>query len=232
MEAETEPKEELATEELKKIKAQEETEILRKLQVNITFAEVLEKKSPHMAYLKTAISDKMALKGDETVILTKKCSTLVQKKVPPKMPDPGSFLIPCTIWTITFEKALCDIGSNTNLKPLFVMKKLGNQGVHSTRISLEMVDKSLKLAYGMVENVLVKVEDLYLPADFMILDTREDKDNSIILGRPFLAIPKALIDVEKGEMILRVWEDHILFKIPNPHSLLDKRGTKKKVPKG
>ncbi|XP_015970215.1 uncharacterized protein LOC107493672 [Arachis duranensis] len=258
LEAEAEPKEKIAVEELKENKDQEEIRsaltdttmkmkepkdqptldvhkepedeqltqflvALKKLQVKISFAEVLEKKPPYMACLKSVISEKTALKGNKTMVLTKECSALVQKKLPHKMPDPGSFLISCTIGTITFEKALCDLGSSINLMPLSVTKKLGIQEVQPTRFSLEMADKSLKWAYGLVENVLVKVEDLYLPADFVILDTKEDQNDSIILGRPFLATGKALIDVEKGELILRLWEDHILFKIPNLRYLSDKR---------
>ncbi|XP_016192630.1 uncharacterized protein LOC107633529 [Arachis ipaensis] len=157
-----------------------------------------------MACLKSIIGDKKALRGDKIVVLTKECSTLVQKKLPQKLPDPGSFLIPCTIRTITFEKTLCDLGSCINLMPLSVMRKLGIQEVQPTKISLEMEDKSLKRAYGMVKNVLIKVEDLYLPANFVILDTGMDRDDSIILGRPFLATAKALIDVDKGELILRL----------------------------
>ncbi|XP_016168952.1 uncharacterized protein LOC107611555 [Arachis ipaensis] len=252
MGAEAEPKEEPATEELKEIKAQEETEsvtmnvpmkleepedqpspnvqqdpedeelaqflaVLRKLQVNISFAKVLEKNPPSMACLRSLISDKKALREDETVVLTKDYSALVQKKLPQKLPDPCG--------TITFEKALCDLGSSINLMPLSMMRKLGIQEVQPAKISLEMTDKSLKWAYGMVENVLVKVENLYLPADCMILDTGEDRDDSIILGRSFLATAKALTDVKIGELVLRLHEDHILFKIPNPHSPSDKVGT-------
>ncbi|XP_016192757.1 uncharacterized protein LOC107633665 [Arachis ipaensis] len=187
IETEVEPKEEPATEKLKEIKAQEETgsvtepedeevaqflAVLRKLQVNISFAEALEKNPPSMACLRSLISDKKTLKGDETV-------------------------------------ALCDLGSSINLMPLSVMKKLGIQKAQPAKISLEMADKSLKRAYGMVENVLVKVESLYLPEDFVILDTGEDRDDSIILGRTFLATVKALIDVEKGDFILRLLEDHV-----------------------
>jgi len=48
----------------------------------------------------------------------------------------------------------------------------------------------------------VKVEGLYIPADFIILDTGKDEDESIILGRPFLATERAMIDVDKGELVL------------------------------
>ncbi|XP_057740295.1 uncharacterized protein LOC130957454 [Arachis stenosperma] len=139
---------------------------------------------------------------EESPVFTQECSVLVQKKLPQKRPDLESFLIPCTIGTITFEKALCNIGSSINLMPLSVMRRLGILEVQDANISLEMVDKTLKRAYGMVEDVLVKVENLYIPADFIILDTREGKDESIILGRPFLATAKSTIDVEKGELVL------------------------------
>ncbi|XP_016168332.1 uncharacterized protein LOC107610856 [Arachis ipaensis] len=117
--------------------------VLRKLQFTISFAKVLEKNPPSMASLKSMISEKKALRGDETVVLTKDCSALVQKKLSQKLSDPESFLIPCTIGTTTFEKALCDLSSSINLMPLSVMKKLGIQEVQPAKISLEMADKSL-----------------------------------------------------------------------------------------
>ncbi|XP_016177998.1 uncharacterized protein LOC107620335 [Arachis ipaensis] len=136
-------------------------------------------------------------------------------KVLEKMP-------PYMAWTITFEKALCDLGSSINLMPLSMMKKLGIQEAQPERIALEMADKSQKQAYGLVENVLVKVDDLYLPTDFVILDMEEDTYNSIILGRLFLATGRALIDVERGELCLRMHEDYLLFKIFKPQPLSDK----------
>ncbi|XP_016185861.1 uncharacterized protein LOC107627542 [Arachis ipaensis] len=117
-------------------------EIFKKLHINISFAEVLEKMPPYMACLKSALSEKKALKGDETVVLTKEGSVLVQRRLSKKMPHPGSFLIPCTIGTITFQKALCDLGSSINLMPLSVMRKLGIQEAQPTKIALEMADKS------------------------------------------------------------------------------------------
>ncbi|XP_015965459.1 uncharacterized protein LOC107489202 [Arachis duranensis] len=148
------------------------------------------------------------------------------------MPDPESFLNPCTIGTITFEKALCNLGSNINLMPLFVMRKLGIQEVHPSKIPLEMANKSLKWTYGLVENVLVKVDDIYLPVDFMILDTREDKNDSIILGRSFLATGKALIDVKRGELSHTEPPDiNSKFGVGCSQLTTKKKGTKK-VPKG
>ena len=134
---------------------------------------------------------------DEPPLLISELDTWVQQTLPQKKQDPGKFLIPCTIGTITFEKALCDLGSGINLMPLSVMEKLGIFEVQAARISLEMADKSIKQAYGLVEDVLVKVKGLYIPVDFIILDTGKEEDECIILGRPFLATIGAVIDVNR-----------------------------------
>ena len=124
---------------------------------------------------------------------------------------------------MTFEKALCDLGSGINLMPLSVMEKLGIFEVQAARISLEMADKSMKQAYGLVEDVLVKVEGLYIPVDFIILDTGKDEDESIILGRPFLATARAVIDVDRGELVLQLNEDYLVFKAQGSSSVTIER---------
>ena len=56
----------------------------------------------------------------------------------------------------------------------------------------------------MIEDALVKVDKFIFLADFIIQDMEEDKEIPIILGRPFLATEKAMIDVQRGELKLRV----------------------------
>ncbi|KAL4329402.1 hypothetical protein AHAS_Ahas13G0296500 [Arachis hypogaea] len=188
-------------------------EIFRKLQINISFAEVLEQMPLYAKFMKELLSRKKPLKGNETVVLTKECSSIIQNNLPKKMPNPGSFQIPCTIGITTFEKALCDLGASINLMPLSVMKKLQIQEAQPTKIALQMADKSMKPAYGLVENILVKVGKFFLPADFVILDTGEDENASIILGRPFLATGRALIGIEVGELVLRVHNEQLVFHV-------------------
>ncbi|MCI80278.1 hypothetical protein A2U01_0101549, partial [Trifolium medium] len=42
----------------------------------------------------------------------------LRKKLPPKLPDPGKFIIPCSIKGVNIEEVLLDLGSNINLMPL------------------------------------------------------------------------------------------------------------------
>ena len=75
--------------------------------------------------------------------------------------------------------------------------------------------------------MLVKVEGLYIHVDFIILDTGKDEDESIILGRPFLATAKAVIDVDRGELVLQLNEDYLVFKTQGSLSVTMERKQEK-----
>jgi hypothetical protein len=71
--------------------------------------------------------------------------------------DPCSFTIPCSLGEVKVGRALCDLGANINLMPLSMMKKL-NYGEHKpTRMTLTLADRSVTYLYGVLEDVLVKV---------------------------------------------------------------------------
>ncbi|XP_015940219.1 uncharacterized protein LOC107465761 [Arachis duranensis] len=150
---------------------------------------------------------------DLSSILTQKCSAIIQKGLPPKLKDPGNFLIPCTIVNMAIDKSLCDLETSINLMPLTMMKKMIIEELKPTRMSLQLADRSIKIPNGVVKNLLVKVGNFIFPADFVVLDMDEEKNNSIILGRPFLATARTIIDVEKGEMIFRVHDEQMTINV-------------------
>ena len=79
---------------------------------------------------------------------------------------------------------------------LSVFRKLSLGEITPMTVSLQLADRSIKYPRGVIEDVLVKVEKLCLPADFIILDMKEDREVPIILRRPFLATGNTLIDVQ------------------------------------
>nr|XP_025611561.1 uncharacterized protein LOC112704913 [Arachis hypogaea] len=164
-------------------------------------------------FMKELLFKKRLLKKDQIVVMTKECSKIIQGNIPKKLKDLVSFQISCTIGTTTLEMALCDLGISINLMSLSMMKKLQIKKLKPIRIALQMEDRLVKFAHGVVENILVKVGKFFLPADFVILDMEKVEDASIILGRPFLAIRRALIDVEKGELTLRAHKEHMVFNV-------------------
>ncbi|XP_016192306.1 uncharacterized protein LOC107633183 [Arachis ipaensis] len=164
-------------------------------------------------FQKELINKKRSWHEKETVLLTQECSAVIQKGLPPKHQDPGSFFLPCTIGNMTIKKALCDLGASINLMPYSMMRKLCIEEVKPIHMSLELVDKSLVFSKGVIENLLVKVDKFIFPTDFVILDLGEEGSNSIILGRPFLATARAIIDVEQGELTLRVHDKSITLNV-------------------
>ena len=120
---------------------------------------------------------------------------ILQKKLLPKLKDPGSFTIPCSIGNASFKKALCDLGASINLMPLSIFKKLNLGEARPTIMTLQLANRSLKHLRGIIENVLVKVDKFIFLAYFIVLDMEEDKEFPIIIGRPFLATGRAVIDV-------------------------------------
>ena len=129
------------------------------------------------------------------------------------MNDLRSFTIPCTIRSLNFEKALCDLGASINLMPLLVFWNLGLGEVKPTIISLQMADRSLTYPQGVIEDVLVKVDKFIFPVDFVVLDMEENQEISLILGRPFLAIGRPFIDAHNGNLTLRVNDEEVKFNI-------------------
>ena len=188
-------------------------DVFKKLHINISFADALEQMPSYVKFMKDILSHKRRLADFEIVNLTEECSAILQRKLQQKLKDPGSFTIPCTIGNAIFERALCDLGASINLMPLSIFKRLGLGEARPTTVTLQLADRSLKHPRGVIEDVLVKVEKFIFPADFIVLDMEEDKEIPIILGRPFLATGRAMIDVQRGELKLRVQEDEVKFNV-------------------
>ena len=123
------------------------------------------------------------------------------------------FTIPCTVGSLHFAKALCDLGANINLMPLSIYKKLGLGDQKPTAMRLLMADRTVKRPIGILHDVLVKVESFIFSANFIILDCEVDFEVPIILGRPFLATGRALVDMEKGQMKFRLNNEKATFNI-------------------
>ncbi|XP_022888227.1 uncharacterized protein LOC111403830 [Olea europaea var. sylvestris] len=164
-------------------------DVLKKLQINVPLIDAILQFPSYKKFLKEMFTKKRKLPEFETVALTEESSARVQRKLPPKLKDPGSFTLSVSIGNSYSTNALCDTGANM---------------LRATSITLQLADRTIARPRGKVEDILVKVGNLIFPVNFIVLDIPEDRDIPIILGRPFLATGRTLIDIEKGELILRV----------------------------
>ncbi|GJU18469.1 reverse transcriptase domain-containing protein [Tanacetum coccineum] len=138
------------------------------------------------------------------IVMNERRSVVLLNKLPSKEKHLGSFIIPCNIGHLHINNALADLGASISLMPYMMYEKLGRGEPKPTRMRLELADRSIQYSRGIAENVLIKIDKFILPIDFVILDMREDSKTLIILGRPFLATARAMIDVFNKNITLRV----------------------------
>ncbi|RVW12157.1 Retrovirus-related Pol polyprotein from transposon 297 [Vitis vinifera] len=114
---------------------------------------------------------KRGLTVNKKAFLTEQVSAILQCKSPLKHKDPGSPTILVMIGGKVVEKALLDLGAKVNLLPYSVYKQLGLGELKPTTITLSLADRSVKIPRGVIEDVLVQVDNFYYPVDFIVLDT-------------------------------------------------------------
>ncbi|XP_017624648.1 uncharacterized protein LOC108468268 [Gossypium arboreum] len=171
---------------------------------------------------------KKKLNGMETIALTESCSAILTNKLPPKMKDPGSFTIPCSIHNRYLGKTLCDLRANVNLMPLSTFRKLGICHMKPIAVTLQLAGRFLAQPEGKIKDILVCVDKFIFQADFIILDYEANREPSIekaptielkplpnhlkyiFLGdnNTFLVIVSATLDVTYEEKFVHILKQH------------------------
>ncbi|KAL0296007.1 UNVERIFIED_CONTAM: hypothetical protein Sradi_6652800 [Sesamum radiatum] len=104
-----------------------------------------------------------------------------------------------------FARAMCDLGASINVMPLTIFESLHVGPLKETGVVIQLADRSVVYPEGVLEDVLVQVNELVFPADFYVLYMREDNSpnsTSILLGRPFLKTSRTKIDVHAGTLTM------------------------------
>ena len=78
-----------------------------------------------------------------------------------------------------------------------------------TRMTLQLANRSITRPYGVIEDVLVKVQQFTFPVDFVVMDIEEDAEIPLILGRPFMLIANCLVDIGKGKLDMGIDDQKI-----------------------
>ena len=182
----------------KAINQAEILEVLKQVKVNIPLLDMIKKVPTYAKFLKDQCTVKRGLNVDMKAFLIEQVSAIIQCKTPVKYKDPGYPTISVNIRGTCVEKALLDLGASVNLLPYSMYKQLGLGELKPTSITLSLIDRSIKIPKGTLEDVLIQVDKFYYPVDFVILETEPVAAGAnyvpIILGRPFLATSNAIIN--------------------------------------
>src|SRR3954465_8080063 len=94
--------------------------------------------------------------------------------------------------------ALCDVGASTSVMPKIMYDMFELKPFDPFSFGVSLVDSSVKKLLGKIDDVLIIVNDNYVPVDFLIMDIECETSCPIILGRPFLRTIGAIIDMKEG----------------------------------
>ena len=140
---------------------------------------------------------KRTLNVKDKAFIMEQVSSIIQSKTTPKYKDPGGPTILIVIGATTIKHTLLDLRVSVNLLSYSVYKQLGLRELKPKSVTLQLVDRSLRVSSGIVEDVLVQVDKFNFPTDFIVLDTQiilnPKAQILMILGQPFLATSDALI---------------------------------------
>ncbi|XP_048227277.1 uncharacterized protein LOC125369302 [Ricinus communis] len=172
-----------------------------------------EKMPRYVKFLKEIFTNKRKLEDLAIVTLNEECSVILHNKLLEKKRDPGSFTVPCVIGDLTISNALADLGASINLMSCSFFTKLELGETKPTRMSIQLADRTVKYLRSIIEDVLVKVDKIIFLIDFVIMDMDGESNVPLILGRPFLATSRAIIDVCDGKLELKVGDETVTFDL-------------------
>ncbi|CAN6552312.1 unnamed protein product [Malus baccata var. baccata] len=115
-----------------------------------------------------------------------------------------------------FEHAMLDLGASINVMPYSIYASMNLGELKNDGVIIQLADRSNAYPKGVLEDVLVQVDNLIFPADFYVLEM-EDSPNvtplPILLGRPFMKTARTKIDVFKGTLTMEFDGEIINFNI-------------------
>nr|GEZ72212.1 reverse transcriptase domain-containing protein [Tanacetum cinerariifolium] len=187
--------------------------IFKDISFEISFTDALILMPKFASTLKALIGNKEKLSEMARTPMNEHCSAVILNKLPRKLGDPGKFLIPCEFPGMDECLTLADLGASINLIPLSMWEGLSLPELTPTCMTLELADCSVSKPIGIAKYVLVKVGVFHFLADFVVVDFEPDPRVPLILERCFLKTGRALIDVHKGELTLRIRNEAITYNL-------------------
>ncbi|GJZ71244.1 zinc knuckle CX2CX4HX4C containing protein [Tanacetum coccineum] len=167
----------------------ETMESLKKIKINRPYLKEIRQTDNYAKHMKDLVASKPRTEEDEEIRMNPRCSTLLFSKI--------SYPLRSKIQKVSFS--FVPLEGIEKLKPI--------------NMAIEMADNTKCTPKGIVENLLIKIDNIIFPIDFAILDMVEDFKMPIILGRPLLATAHTKVDIFRKSISLEVGNEKVIFKM-------------------
>ena len=141
-------------------------EHLHQVKINLPLLHIIKQMATYAKVIKNLYTVKRKHHLKKTAFFAKQVSAIIQHKVPPKYKDPSCPTISCTIGEYLVERTLLDLRASINLLPFTVYPQMGLGDLNPTSITLQLANRSVRTPKGMVDDVLIKIENFLLPCGF------------------------------------------------------------------
>ena len=166
----------------------------KKVNITITLIDVIKHIPSYAKFLKGICTP---YRNPRRIQLSETVSSIMMNALPIKKRDPRAPMITSEIGGISFTRSLLDTGASINILPKAVFDRHHIGELQPFLVELCLANGSVRKPHGLVEYVIVRIEDFYLPVDFLVVNmkmTKELSQSPVILERPFLATAKAVTD--------------------------------------
>ncbi|XP_070662276.1 uncharacterized protein [Malus domestica] len=130
-------------------------ETFRNVQVNIPLFDAIKQIMKYAKFLKKLCTTRKQIQEKEVVHVSENVSAMLQRKLPPKCKDPGSFTIPCVIGNTRFEHVMLDLGASINVMPYSVYASMNLGELKNDGVIIQLVNQSNAYPKVVLEDVLV-----------------------------------------------------------------------------
>ncbi|CAN6557361.1 unnamed protein product [Malus baccata var. baccata] len=187
-----------------------------KVQVNIPLLDAIKHVPKYAEFLKKLCTTKKRIPEKKVVHVSENVSTILQRKLPSKCKDPGSFTIHCVIGNTRFEHVMLDLSASINIMPYSVYAFMNLGELKNDGVIIQLADQSNAYLKEVLEDVLVQVDHLIFPTYFYVLEMEDSTHSTplpILLRRPFMKTTQTKIDVSKGALTMEFDGDVINFNV-------------------
>ncbi|XP_057808581.1 uncharacterized protein LOC131023056 [Salvia miltiorrhiza] len=191
--------------------------MLAKLNVNLPLLDVIRNVQAYVKFFKELTSKKRKFVDNEKILVSEVANSIMQQPLSPKQRDPCSFVTNIALRNGKEASGMLDLGVEINLMSYSIFKQLELGNLKPTRMCLQLADRSVRYPRGVVEDILVRVDGLIVLMDFVVLEIGEvhenDKEHTLLLGRPLMTTTNMLIDVKNRTIKMTVLGEPVSFSV-------------------
>ncbi|XP_013689092.1 uncharacterized protein LOC106392860 [Brassica napus] len=125
----------------------------------------------------------------------------MKQRITLKKSDPEKFVVPYLVKGIEFPCAMCDTGSSVSILPKVMSEHLGMK-IEPSKDSFTFVDHSTRNSGGIIRDLEVQIGKALVLVDFHVLENKQNKNHSLLLGRAFMDTVGAVCNMQTNQLCL------------------------------